>query len=75
VTVAIAVLVLAGCERALQTQASVTPALGNAVRANATIHAVRPHAKQVHDTSLRTDGAVTAGTLDDYRGTCDGGAQ
>jgi hypothetical protein len=31
--------------------------------------------QRLNDTSLRTDGAVTAGTLDDYRGTGERGAQ
>lgn len=61
------VLALAGCERALQTQDGVTPALGNAVRANATIHAVRAPEHVVNDTSLRTDGVVTAAALDRYQ--------
>lgn len=61
------VLALAGCERALQTQDGVTPTLGNAVRANATIHAVRAPEHVVDDTSLRTGGIVTAAALERYQ--------
>lgn len=64
---ALTALALAGCTREFQTQDGVTPTVGNAVRANATIHAVRGPDALVNDTSLRSDGAVTARTLDRYR--------
>ncbi|MGS4947442.1 hypothetical protein ACVDG3_18340 [Meridianimarinicoccus sp. RP-17] len=64
---ALVALSLSGCARELQTQDAVTPTLGNAVRANATIHAVRLPERVVDDTSLNSDGTVAAGALDRYR--------
>lgn len=67
VTVLALALASAGCARELQTQDAVTPTLGNAVRTNATLHAVRAPDHVVNDTSLRTDGTVTERALDRYR--------
>ncbi len=67
-------LALTGCERELATHDAVTPTLGNAVRMNATLQAVRSPDAVVKDTSLHSDGVVTAQALDRYRaGGDDGG--